>query len=203
MLKTSLLLIFLLCALTGSAQQVRFGIFGGFAKYDAPSYEENTTEEINSATATNAGAFVDYNVLKNYGVVFRLAYTTKKIAFEEQTDLQYVDLGLLLKMDLDNTYAKGVYIFMGPKIGLLTTANIDGVEIEDGVNNTQLGIIAGAGVHLNKFLELDLFMDTDMASVFSRQGQQVKVLGFGLNLKLEMNAMLNWHVPSVDPLKKN
>lgn len=203
MLKTSLLITFIMCVATLSAQQVRFGIFGGFAKYDTPSYEAVTTETVNSATATNAGAFVDYNVLNNYGVVFRLAYTTKKIAFEEQTDLQYIDMGLLLKMDLDNTYAKGFYIFGGPKIGLLTTANIDGVEIEDGINNTQLGIIAGAGVHLNKFLEIDLFLDADTASVLSQPNQQVNVIGFGFNIKLEMNAMLNWHVPSVDPLKRN
>jgi hypothetical protein len=203
MLKTSLLIIFIMCVATLSAQQVRFGIFGGFAQYDAPSYEAVTTEKIKSAAVTNAGAFVDYNVINNYGVVFRLGYDIKKIALEEQTDLVYIDLGLLLKMDLDNTYAKGFYIFGGPRIAMLTSAKIKDVEIEEGINNTQIGVIAGVGVHLNKFLEIDLFLDADTASVLSQPNQQVKVIGFGFNIKLEMNAMLNWHVPSVDPLQRN
>lgn len=203
MLKTSLLIIYIMCVATVSGQQVRFGIFGGFAHYDAPSYEPVSTEKLNATAASNVGAFVDYNVSKSYGVVFRLGYDTKKIAFDQQVNLNYIDLGLLLKMDLDNTYAKGFYIFGGPKIALLASAKIRDVEIENGINNTQIGVIAGVGVHLNKFLEIDLFLDADTASVLSAPDQQVKVIGVGLNIKLEMNAMLNWHIPSVDPLNKN
>ncbi|MBT8183645.1 MAG: hypothetical protein KJN76_02295, partial [Eudoraea sp.] len=59
------------------------------------------------------------------------------------------------------------------------------------------------GAHLNKFLELDVFLDADTSSVLSRPGQQAGIIGLGIILKLEMNAMLNWHVPSVDPLKSN
>jgi len=202
-MRYTILLLLIFNVINLNAQKARFGIFGGFAHFDAPSYDDNSTEDIKSAIAANAGAFVDYNVLDSYGIVFRLGYDTKKIAFEEQVNLNYLNLGLLLKLDLDDQYAKGFYVFGGPKIAFLTTANINDVEIEDGINNTQFGIIAGAGVHLNSYLELDLFLDTDTASVLSAPGQQVKVFGFGFNLKLEMNAMLNWYVPSADPLKKN
>lgn len=202
-MKYTFLILLFLTVSNLNAQKARFGVFGGFAHYDAPSYEVAATEEISSAAAPNVGAFVDYNAYKNYGMVFRLGYHTKKIALEEQVQLNYLDLGLLLKMDLDSKYGKGFYVFGGPKIALLTTAQIKDVEVEEGINNTQFGLMAGIGVHLNKFLELDLFLDADMASVLSMPVQQVKVIGFGFNIKIEMNAMLNWYVPSVDPLKSN
>lgn len=202
-MKYSFLFLLFMIAFNLNAQKARFGVFGGFAHYDAPSYEALSTEEVNSAAGPNVGAFVDYNAIKNYGLLFRLGYHKKKVAFEQQVQLNYLDLGLLLKIDLDNKYGKGFYVFGGPKIALLTTAKINDVEVEEGINNTQFGLMAGVGVHLNKFLELDLFLDVDTASVLSLPAQQVKVIGFGFNIKIEMNAMLNWYVPSADPLKSN
>jgi len=202
-MKNKILFLLVLNTSVLTAQELRFGILGGIGYYDAPSFESSTTSNEKSTFGPYIGAYVDYKFEERFGSVFLLALNKKKVAFEELVTLSYIDLGLLLKMDIDKQYGKGFYLVGGPKVSLLGSAERRDLEIKDTFNGTQFGFLLGAGTNINHFLDVEVLVDADLRNVLNTNTQNIKLVGAVVTVKLELNAMLNWRIPSVSPFKSN
>lgn len=135
-------------AATASAQGVGVGIKGGpvFASFNADNLD------FDKRTGLQAGIFFGGNRPGTIGVMGEVNFIQKKA---EGLKLNYIQVPVLLRINGGSKSRGGVNVYglIGPAVDIRISDEIDGIgNIDDAVENVDLGVIGGVGVEITRFI---------------------------------------------------
>lgn len=114
----------------------------------------------------------------------KLHFTSGSVKTDATTKLDYLQVPVLLRIGNSGGNAASLYGIVGPTVGLLLSANRDGVDIKDQMKKAQVGVVAGVGVTLTRFLAEARYTydltDFNKASTGANQRNRVISLLIGL-----------------------
>lgn len=134
-----------------SAQGVGSGIKLG------PTFStfSQANQDFDSNTGFQAGAFFGGNRHGTWGLMWEGLYG-KKGATQNgvATDFQYIEIPLLLRINSTpaNKYRFSPYAVVGPVVDVIVKATRDGTDVMDDHRRLDLGVIAGGGVEIYRFI---------------------------------------------------
>ena len=112
-------------------------------------------------TGLVAGAFVTFGLMPMIAiqpeVLFSMQGTkfhvgTSGVSTDATAKLDYVQVPVLLRIGNSGKDGASLYGIVGPTFGLLLSAKQNGDDIKSQLNNTDMGLVVGAGVSLSRFL---------------------------------------------------
>lgn len=158
--------VLLACAGTASAQIAGIGVKGGFNVANMPiSSEHQFNTTLRKAWMT--GGFVDFPLGRNVFLQPELVFTTKgteiPVGVGQTTyKLTYLEIPVLLRLDLRNRGKAIPYVYAGPTVSFLLAATQTNVapaigysaryDAKDQFQSTDVGFALGGGVRFGKFL---------------------------------------------------
>lgn len=133
------------------AQGVGSGIKGG------PTFStfSQAGTDFGNNTGFLAGAFFGGNRHGGWGIMWEGLYGKKgAVRNSVQTDFQFIEIPVLLRINStpDHKYIFSPYAIVGPVWDVILTARQDDVDVMDDFRRIDLGIIAGGGVEIHRFI---------------------------------------------------
>mgnify|MGYP001627887288 CR=1 FL=1 len=149
------LFIFAVGVQTESKAQVlpEFGVKGGL------NYSTfNDTENVEYKPGFLVGAFMNLNIpaspISIQPEVLYSQYGAKAEDADFEFNVNYIQVPVLLKFGFE-TPAASPNVYFGPYMGFNTAANVENndgsINLEDNVNDTEFGVLVGAGVDVSNF----------------------------------------------------
>ncbi len=131
-----------------NAQDMKFGVKGGLNSFTVTG---QTGEK--SKISFQLGGFAEFKVSDKFAVQPELMYTSQGSKNDfATTTLNYLNIPVIAKYYV----TEDISIQAGPQIGLLMSANYDGVDVKDGYKSMDYGLNIGGGYNLNENMTLDL-----------------------------------------------
>jgi len=129
------------------------GAKGGFV-YSSLSFS-NTNDVFNSKAGWMAGVFFANKA--PIGVLAEINYLVKRtsdVATGATTDLRYIDIPIMLKVNIGSSSANGVsvYVFGGPGFDFKVGDSISNLAQVQTYENFDFSLIAGGGVEITRLL---------------------------------------------------
>ncbi len=165
-----LLILILAFAVTANAQVTTFGIKGGLT---LASISGDDTDDLDSSMGFMVGGFAAIPLSPAISIMPEVYYAQKGAKFDaEGTDvdvnLDYIDIPILLKYSIVGDGATPYFLF-GPSIGFNTTAEIaaedESEDLGDFVSSTDIGLVFGVGVDIQKFL-IEVRYDLGLSNIW-------------------------------------
>ncbi|MDD4858404.1 MAG: porin family protein [Candidatus Krumholzibacteria bacterium] len=130
------------------AEGMMFGVKGGL---NIANLTGDDVEDASSKTAVVAGVFFSYDITEIFAVQPELLFSMKGTTMdaeegEENWKTTYLELPLLLKVNLPTEGKIKPMLYAGPAFGLLMSAKVEDEDIKDQLKTMDIGIVAGAGV---------------------------------------------------------
>ena len=176
-----------ICSLLSQAQELNYGITLGGNLYEIYSDGGISNESGNSKIGLLIGGFLDYGFSDKIGAKVLIAYNKKTMGGNIPTEYNFLDISPNFKYNFGSDYGKGFYLLIGPRFSFLLNAKIEGQDMTDGFENSNVGLQLGLGTNVFKFLELELRFDYGFTAVYEITNQKRKMFGgiLALNLNLE------------------
>lgn len=133
------------------AEGMTFGVKAGLNMANITGDLKDTSMKIGMA----GGAFLTYNITEMFAVQPEVLFTMKGAkgkdpdGAEGKWNINYIEIPVLLKVNLPTEGKIDPFLAVGPGIGILMSSKqSDGesVDVKDYTKSTNFGIIAGAGV---------------------------------------------------------
>ena len=129
------------------------GAKGGFV-YSSLKFSD-ANDVFNSKAGWMAGIF--FGSKSPFGVLAEINYLVKRttdVATGANTDLRYLDIPLMLKVNIGSTHANGVsfYVFGGPGFDFKVGESISNIAQVQTYENFDFSLIVGAGVEITRFI---------------------------------------------------
>jgi outer membrane protein W len=130
------------------AEGMMFGVKGGL---NIANLSGDDVEDASSKTAVVAGVFFSYDITEIFAVQPELLFSMKGTKMDtgegdETWNLSYIQIPLLLKVNLPTEGKIKPWLCAGPAFGLLMSAELEDEDIKDQLKTMDIGIVAGAGV---------------------------------------------------------
>jgi hypothetical protein len=82
----------------------------------------------------------------------KLHVSKSGVSTDAKANIDYVQIPLLLRIGNSGKSTASLYAVVGPSIGFLMGAKIDGEDFSDELKKADVGLVVGAGVTLTRFL---------------------------------------------------
>ena len=174
--KIIIVLAFVFLSLTVFSQS--FGLRAGVNVANlAGDVEDNA-----AIIAYQAGAFVDFSLGSVTDLNIALLYSKKGARNEIEdvnANLHYLEIPVLFRFTIG-----AIFLEVGPYGSYALSADVDGMNIKDIINNGDYGLIFGAGVIIGKF-RFDARYSFGMANISELDLEEIKnsVITFGAEFK--------------------
>jgi len=135
------------------AEGMMFGIKGGInlANLTGDDVEDNSMK-----IGGVGGGFLCYRINEIFAIQPEILFSMKGADFEAPAgdtlgmdgsfSLNYIEIPLLLKVNLPTEGKMKPFLYAGPAFGLLMTAKVEDVDVKDDMKTMDIGILAGAGI---------------------------------------------------------
>ena len=82
----------------------------------------------------------------------KLHFTSGGVKSDATAKIDYLQVPVLLRIGNSGGDTASLYGIVGPTVGILLSANQNGVDFKDELKRTQVGVVAGVGVTLTRLL---------------------------------------------------
>lgn len=143
-----------------SEAQVSGGIKAGINLASVKGFNDPGTDP-SQRTALTGGVFMTFGVTPVIGIQPEVLFSMQgsKLHFDDggvdsdaTAKLDYIQIPIQLRIGNSARDKASVYALVGPTIGILVRANQEGVDFKDDLKSAQVGLTAGVGVSLTRFL---------------------------------------------------
>jgi hypothetical protein len=190
----TLILLFLTMSLYG--QNLNFGfVLGGNANsmYGDGSTDFNSPDASGYDINLYNGLYLDYSFSNKLGIKSDLIYTDNKLGTTNDSGtlkMNFIVFTPNLKYSFNDEYFKGFYLIGGPKVSILTSAKLDGIDVKEIFNSTSFGAQLGVGNNLNNYLSVEGKFDAGLSNILSDDSDKVNFIAFILTLNVNLNALI-------------
>ena len=193
--------LFLLTSFALTAQnKLSYGVVFGSNFYD--SANDNGTYSFSSTTYGgsdfNYGGYLEYNFTNNMGIKTEITLIKRQLSFRQFSgsnltdfDFSYFEVAPSFKYDFGQEYRKGFYLLFGPKISIMTKADVDGEDFKDIFNTTNVGAQFGLGQRVFKYVDIEAKLDYEITPFFKRENYKSTIFGAYLALTVDLEKILN------------
>lgn len=193
--------LFLLTSFAVTAQnKLSYGVVFGSNFYD--SANDNSTYSFSSSkyggSDFNYGGYLEYNFSQNTGIKTEITLINRQLSFREfsvstlmDIDFSYFELAPSFKYDFGQEYRKGFYLLLGPKISIMTKADVDGEDVKDVFNTTNVGAQFGLGQRVFKYVDIEAKLDYEITPFFKRENYKSTIFGAYLSLTVDLERIIN------------
>lgn len=110
----------------------------------------------------------------------RLHFTSGGVKSDATAKIDYLQVPVLLRIGNSGGDTASVYGIVGPTVGILLSAKQGSVDFKDELKQSQVGVVAGVGVTLTRFLaEARYTYDlSDFNKTSTANGQRNRVISF-------------------------
>lgn len=144
---------------TASWAQVGGGIKAGINLANVNGFNDPGTD-LSQRTGLIGGVFMTFGIAPVVAIQPEVLFSMQgtKLHFNDGVDsdatakIDYIQIPVLLRIGNSGGDKASVYAVVGPTLGILFRANQDGVDFKDDLKKSQLGLAAGVGVTLTRFL---------------------------------------------------
>lgn len=158
------------------AQDTRFGLKGGITFYkgsiDFAGFEESTS----SALGFTAGIYAEFQLSDYLSIQPEILYNQKNTKDDDgffddnsQTNFTYLDVPVLLRLNVPLEGKVSPFVTAGPYIGYLLDAsdefNGETEDISEFIENLNYGFMIGGGVQYGNF-HVEVRYDIGLANIF-------------------------------------
>lgn len=159
-----------------NAQDTRFGLKGGITFYkgtiDFAGFEEST----NSALGFTAGVYAEFPLSDYISIQPEVLYTQKRTEesddffdTDNQVTFTYLDVPLLLRLNLPLEGSISPFVTAGPYVGYLLDAkdefNGETEDISEFIEDLNYGFIIGGGIQFGNF-NVEVRYDIGLANIY-------------------------------------
>ncbi len=137
-----------------NAQDMKFGVKGGLNSSTLLG-----VDGAKSLIGVNLGGFVEFKVSDKFSVQPELLYSMQGVKTDMELKLNYINIPVMVKYAVADKFNLQV----GPQIGFLMSANLDGVDYKDNLKSIDFGVNFGAGYDFTKETFLDLRYNLGLA----------------------------------------
>ena len=153
-----------LTATIANAQDMKFGVKGGL------NMSSNSEEGASSLLAFQLGGFAEFKVSDKFAVQPELMYSAQGAKFSAggvsiTENLNYINIPVMAKYYVADAFS----LELGPQIGFLMSAKVEGVDFKEFCNSTDFGLNLGAGYNLNETMSLGLRYNMGLTNVLKDQ----------------------------------
>jgi hypothetical protein len=122
-----------------------------------PSISSDNITNFKNRTGWMGGIWFGGNRAGTVGIMGEVLYAKKNVPdplFGLDTDLHYLEIPILLRINVGSANRERVagYIIAGPAFDVKLKAELNGIDIAEQYEGLDLGVIAGAGVEITRFL---------------------------------------------------
>jgi Outer membrane protein beta-barrel domain len=193
--------LFLLTSFALTAQnKLSYGVVFGSNFYD--SANDNGTYSFSSTTYGgsdfNYGGYLEYNFTNNMGIKTEITLIKRQLSFRQFSgsnltdfDFSYFEVAPSFKYDFGQEYRKGFYLLFGPKISIMTKADVDGEDFKDIFNTTNVGAQFGLGQRVFKYVDIEAKLDYEITPFFKRENYKSTIFGAYLALTVDLEKIIN------------
>jgi hypothetical protein len=141
------------------------------------------------------GGFYSYRINDVFLIQPELHYSVKGGKEDDDGEesvlkLGYIDIPVLFKFDLPvegKSWAPNIYA--GPYIAFLLGADIDGYDVKDFFNSTDLGLVVGGGLDFNlsegrRLLSFDLRYSIGFSKIYDSDYEDIEAFNHGFQFLL-------------------
>jgi opacity protein-like surface antigen len=82
----------------------------------------------------------------------KLHFTSGSVDTDATAKIDYIQVPVLLRLGNSGGDKASIFAVVGPTLGILVNASQEGVDFKDDLKKTQVGMAAGVGVTLTRFL---------------------------------------------------
>ena len=157
-----LVLLFSVCV---SAQPEGIGVTGKGLKLGVDMAKIHTSidalnEYLGTKTGFTGGAFLTYNISRRFALQPEVLYVTKGakkgiFIFNVSWNLNYIEIPVLLKYGFATNGRTKPNLFVGPALGILTSANVSFIgtsyDVKSAMKTTDIGLVFGGGFDHKSF----------------------------------------------------
>lgn len=185
-------LIIVAFAASASAQGMQAGLKGGLNIAKATG--DDVPDEAAWLYSGIGGAFLCYMFNDMFAIQPELLFAMKgwKIEVEDETfktKLNYIEIPLLLRLNIPTEGSMTPAIFAGPSIGFLMSAKAEDEDIKELLKSTDFGLVFGAGLNheLSEdkgFITYEVRYSLGLATVFDLEevDEQPDVKNMGISI---------------------
>lgn len=196
-----IIFLLLLTSIAVTAQnKLSYGIVFGSNFYD--SANDNGTFNFTSTTYGgsdfNYGGYLEYNFTNNMGLKTEITLINRQLSFREFSgsnltdfDFSYFEVAPSFKYDFGQEYRKGFYLLFGPKISIMTKADVDGDDVKDIFNTTNVGAQFGLGQRVFKYVDIEAKLDYEITPFFKRESYKSTIFGAYISLTVDLERIIN------------
>lgn len=197
-----IIFLFLLTSFAVTAQnKLSYGVVFGSNFYD--SANDNGTFNFTSTTYGgsdfNYGGYLEYNYTNNMGIKTEITLINRQLSFNQppngsaptDIDFSYIEVAPSFKYDFGQEYRKGFYLIFGPKISIMTKADVDGEDVKDIFNTTNVGAQFGLGQRVFKYVDIEAKLDYEITPFFKRENYKSTIFGAYLALSVDLEKIIN------------
>lgn len=177
-MKKIFIVIFVLIASYGYAQDLKFGAKAGL---NFATIVGDDIENADMKTGVYFGGFLNTPLSDRLSFQPELLYSTQGVKTDfENIDIKYkfsyINIPLLLKMNLDAK--KSINVYAGPQLGFLVKSEIEGEQggssltedFKDQTNNFDFSFNIGFSVDVNENFAIDLRYNRGLSKVLDIEG---------------------------------
>jgi len=134
--------------------------------FDEVFEQPGLTGNADSRTGVNAGGFIGIRVDEMFSIQPEVLFVQKGAAFdvsrggrtiEGHMEIDYVEIPVLAAVSFVPQGTVRPFVFGGPAVGIKTRARAEAAgrefdDFEDGIEDSEVGLVFGAGVEVSRFL---------------------------------------------------
>lgn len=162
---------------SADAQDTRFGLKGGITLYKGTLSFGGIEETTNSSMGFTGGLYVEFPLSEYLSVQPEASYIQKSVEDTNEfidgnnvTTFTYVDVPLLLRLNVPLEGTMSPFVTAGPYVGYLLDATNDSdsetEDISEFMNDLNYGIIIGGGLQFGN-LSVEVRYDIGMANIYN------------------------------------
>lgn len=143
------------------------------------------------------GVFGEYKLNENLGIKTDVTINNKTLKYLDYgviyTDIEanFIDICPSLKVDFGKVYQKGFFMFIGPRLSVLTKFDSGDEVIDQNFKKSNIGMQLGAGYRIFKHIDLQAKLDVGINPFYDSNDTECKFYGGLLSAQFDIESMLN------------
>lgn len=194
-IKQKLTYIFILISLFSFSQDLSYGILIGGVGDGVSNNNGHFNFTVDTPVNLNVGAYVEVGFTNKLGLKTEITFNTKDPRLHDSSStiykLSYLEIAPNFKYDFGDEYREGIYMLIGPKIGLLTKADSEGEDVKDAFESTIFTGQIGVGYRVLTFMDLELKGDFDLSPFVKDNDYKSSFFGGYLSVTIDIERILN------------
>lgn len=198
-MKKLIILSILICGLYSYSQESNYGIRIGVNASGIINDSQNTSGDVTAPKGVGfiISGFYEYNFSERLGVIGNLNFNKRIVNYDPpKTNLSYLELNPMIKLDVNGSYGNGFYLKTGPNYSLLLSAKENETNQEDNkddFNNSLLGFNFGFGSDISKAIGVEFIFGYSFSNSLKEvENKDIKsnILSGYLSLVININELI-------------